>query len=69
MALKNKISMILEQIFANFLHNSKFFFFSRTKIKTLADQKWSADRTLGNTGLTTEKHQKKFANQIIIFFN
>ncbi len=49
--------MILEQIFANFLHNSEFFFFSRTKIKTLTNQKWGNgqnyenqnDRALGNT--------------------
>jgi hypothetical protein len=26
-------------------------FFSRTNFKTLADQKWSVDRTLGNTGI------------------
>jgi hypothetical protein len=33
------------------------FFFSRTKIKTFADQKWPADQTLGNTELDLYTHQ------------
>ena len=39
---------------ANTVHYRKcilVFFFSRTNLENLADHKWSADRTLGNTAL------------------
>jgi hypothetical protein len=33
-------------------------FFLRTKIENLVDQKWSADRTLGNTAINTHIRNK-----------
>ncbi len=49
-------------------------FFLRTKIENVADQKWSADRTLGNTALKAAKlglreSYKRFAKKWICFTN
>ncbi len=47
---------------ANTVHYRKcilVFFFSRTNLENLADHKWSADRTLGNTGLTVHNTYKQ----------
>ncbi len=41
-------------------------FFLRTKIENVADQKWSADRTLGNTAL---RHKYYLLDSIFIHLN